>query len=497
MSGFTEYTEYDATGLAELVANKEVTSAELTETAIERIERINPRLNAVVYKLYDRARKQATGDLPDGPFRGVPFLIKDLLSALSGEPMQCGSRMYAGYRPRKNSELVNRYLATGVVIVGKTNTPELGLLPTTEPAALGAARNPWDVTRTTGGSSGGTGAAVAARIVPMGGGGDGGGSIRIPSSCCGIFGLKPTRGRTPVGPYETENWHGFAQEHVLTRSVRDSAAMLDAVSGPYLGDVHYLDKPTERFIDQVGKAPGKLRIAYSSQPILPGKVSQEAVAAVDDAVGLLRQLGHEVIPAAPAIDGHAFARSFLVVISCQTAAGIRTAEKRMGRKASSEDFELKTWLTARMGEAFSGGDYVEAIGNVQAMSAEVLRFCYDYDLVLNPTVAEAPPKLGFLEPKGVQAIAEQVMGRLPIARLVKNTPLIDQAAAEVYAFIPWTPVYNATGQPSMSVPLKWTDDGLPTGVMFTGKLGDEATLYRLAAQLEQARPWKDRRPPVS
>lgn len=494
---FAEYTEKDAVGLAELVRTRQVSPAELVEAAIEQIEAYNPRVNAVVYSLFERARKQASGDLPEGPFTGVPFLIKDLLSDLAGEPLHCGSHMYRGYRPSQNSELVDRYLASGAVIVGKTNTPELGLMPTTEADVYGPARNPWNPQLTTGGSSGGSGAAVALRMVPMAGGGDGGGSIRIPGSACGLFGLKPTRGRNPTVFREADNWHGYAVEHVLTRSVRDSATMLDAVCGPNLGDVYYLPKPEVEYAAEATKEPRSLRIAYSTEPLLPSDhVHPDCVAAIHDTVTLLRDLGHEVVQDAPSLDSGAFARAFLVVISCHTAAGIRLAEERMGRKANREDFEQRTWLTARMGEAFTAGEYVTAVDTVQLFGRQVLEFASNYDVLLNPTLAQPPQPLGFLDPHGIKAAMEHVLLRLPVGRLVKNTPVFEQAAAEVFSFIPWTPVYNVTGQPSMSVPLYWNAENLPVGSMFTGAFGDEATLFRLAGQLERARPWADRKPPM-
>jgi len=496
MSGFAEYGDYDALGLAALVAEKKVTPTELVDEAISRIERVNPQLNAVIRDLYDRARAQCRGELPEGPFRGVPFLLKDLHSELGGELLQWGSRMYQGWRPRENSELVNRYLATGAVVVGKTNTPELGILPVTEPQAFGPTRNPWDPSRTTGGSSGGSAAAVASRMVPMAGGGDGGGSIRIPASCCGLFGLKPTRGRTPAGPFDSELWNGFAIEHVLSRSVRDSAAMLDATSGPFVGDIHYLPKPTTRFVDEVGKDPGKLRVAIGTEPLLPSRVHRDCVAAAEDAAALMRELGHEVVRAKPRIHGQAFARAFLLVVSANTAADIRKAEKRMGRKAQLADFEKRTWLSARMGDAFTASEYVTAIETLQEMAREVHRFLEDFDVILNPTVSQPPQPHGFLEPPRPQQLLEEALLRLPVGRVVKNTPVFDQAAADVFSFIPWTPVYNVTGQPSISVPLYWNAADLPVGSMFTARFGDEATLFRLAAQLEKARPWAARKPPI-
>ncbi len=498
MTEFAEYEDLDGLALAELVRKGDVTASELVETAIARIERYNPRLNAVVYPLFARARAQAraAADLPDGPFRGVPFLIKDLLSALAGEPMQQGSRMYAGWCPPTNSALVDRYLASGAVILGKTNTPEFGLLPTTEPVSQGASHNPWDLERTPGGSSGGSGAAVAARLVPLAAGGDGGGSIRIPSSCCGLFGLKPTRGRTPTGPFSAEGWNGFAIEHVLTRSVRDSAAMLDVVSGWYPGDFHYLPRPPSPFLGEVGAKPKKLRIAVSTAPYLPAKVHSDAVDAVDDVAGLLRELGHEVVDAAPTLDSAAFARAFVTVIGAQTASGIRRAERQVGRKAGRADFEVRTRLSAAVGKAFDAADYVDAVALLLSEARRVHEFLEGFDVILNPTVSQPPPKLGFLDKHGPMAVVEKLLATLPVGRLLTNGKLIDQAEAEAFDFVPWTPVYNVTGQPSMSVPLFWNADDLPVGTMFTAKFGNEALLFRLASQLEAARPWAGRRPPL-
>jgi amidase len=496
MAGFADYSAYDGLGLAELVRGKQVTAVELVEECIARIEKLNPALNAVVHKLYDRARAQAQATATQGSFTGVPFLLKDLSSMLAGEPMRHGCRFYGDWRPDRNAATVDRYLASGLVFVGKTSTPELGFLPTTEPERFGPTRNPWDTTRSTGGSSGGSAAAVAARIVPCAGGGDGGGSIRIPASCCGVFGLKPTRGRTPVGPFDTEVWHGLALEHVLSLSVRDSAAMLDVLAGPYLGDAVSLPKPERPFLDEVGRPAGRLKIAFRREPFLPGTLHPECASALEETVRLLGELGHDVVEASPRLDGAAFARSLLILVSAHTWAAIRTAEARMGRKAERSDFEQKTWLAVRMGEIYSAGEYVQAVEALQQAGREVLLFSEGYDLLLSPTVAMPPPPLGFLEPVGVQAVLEKLGATLPVLRLFKGGATIDQAAAEAFAFIPYTPVMNVSGQPSMSVPLCWNSAGLPIGMMFTGRLGDESTLFRLARQLEEARPWRDRKPTV-
>lgn len=492
---FPEYDDHDGLGLAELVKRREVTAAELVEAAIERIEARNPSINAVIRPLFDRARTAARGPLPAGPFEGVPFLLKDLLAALEGTPLGHGARMYQGWFPAGNSALVDRYLASGAVVMGKSNTPELGLVPSTEPIVHGPTRNPWNHARTAGGSSGGSAAAVAARMVPLAGGGDGGGSIRIPSSCCGIFGLKPSRGRTPTGPLLAQDWNGFAIEHVLTRSVRDSAAMLDAVCGWHPGDFDYLERPATPFLDEVARPPGSLRIAVSAEPYLPSKVHPDVVAALDDAATLLTELGHEVIRDAPRIDGAAFTRAFITVVAGQTAASLRVAEKRLGRKVETEDFELRTRLSAAAGRAFSAGDYVSAVNTLLDEARKVHQFLETCDVLVNPTVGQPPPPLGFLAAEGARATAEKVMARLPFGKALTFGPLIDQIGADVFSFIPWTAIYNVTGQPSMSVPLWWNSEGLPVGTMFTARYPNDALLFRLAAQLEQARPWASKKPP--
>ncbi len=494
MLTYDEYRKYDGLGLAELIAKGDVSAAELLETAITRIEEANPRLNAVVHPMYDYARRAAARDDVKGPFAGVPFLLKDLLSELAGVPHSSGSRFYKDYRPERNSELANRYLASGVVVAGKTNTPEFGLLPTTEPELWGPARNPWDPTRTTGGSSGGSAAAIASGMVPLASGGDGGGSIRIPSSCCGLFGLKPTRGRTPVGPKVSEDWHGFAVEHVLTRTVRDSAAMLDAVCGHYPGDIHYQPRPPVPFREEALRSPGKLRIAYSGRPFIQAEVHPEVLRGLDETVALLEGLGHEVTERGPVLDSALFARSYLVVIGAHTWASMRDGEKAVGRKATRQDFENKTWLSQLMGDAFSAGEYVAAVRALHRIVRPLHELVEDVDVLLHPTVSQPPPRLGFVDKGGFFGHVERLAGHLAPKALLRSDAILEQAAGEAFAFVPWTPILNVTGQPSMSVPLCESTDGLPMGMMFTGKLGDEATLLRLAGQLEQARPWRDKQP---
>ena len=496
MMTFDEYEKHDGLGLADLVATGEVTAAELTETAIARIEEVNPRLNAVVHPMFDYARKAAARDDLRGPFAGVPFLLKDLLSELAGVPHSSGSRFYRDFRPEQNSELTNRYLAAGVVVAGKTNTPEFGLLPTTEPEVWGPTQNPWDPTRTAGGSSGGSSAAVASGMVPLASGGDGGGSIRIPCSCCGLFGLKPTRGRTPTGPKFAEDWHGFSVEHVLTRTVRDSAAMLDAICGHYPGDTHFQPRPDVPFCEEVTRSVGKLRIAWSGRPFVPATVHPEVLRGLEETVSLLADLGHEVTERAPVIDGALFAKSYLVVIGAHTWAAIGDGERAMGRKARRRDFESKTWLAHLMGGAFTAGEYVAAVRALQRIVRPVHELAEEVDVLLQPTVSQPPPRLGFLDKGGFAGLLERFAGHLAPKALLRADATLDQASAESFAFVPWTPIYNVTGQPSMSVPLCTSTDGLPMGMMFTGRLGDEATLLRLAGQVEEARPWWNKRPPL-
>jgi len=496
MSSFSDYGKYDGLGLAQLVRKKEVEPSELVEEAINRIEKLNPQLNAVIHKMYDLAREAAEGDLPDGAFRGVPFMLKDLLAAYAGVPMRSGSRFHQDFVPDHDSEIVRRFRVAGVIVVGKTNTPEYGLVPVTEPELFGPSNNPWNLTRTTGGSSGGSAASVAARMVPLAHGNDGGGSIRIPASCCGLFGLKPTRGRNPLGPDLGEAWHGLACDHVLTRSVRDSAAMLDATAGPDVGAPYYATAPSRLFLDEVGVDPGKLRIAFTAKPFLGDFVHEDCVKGLEMTVKLSEELGHEVVEAAPQIDGKAFARAFLTMVCGETRADIEEAEALFGRKASSRDFEPGTWAVGLLGKRLRAAEFSRAIRLLQRSARQIGQFFEDYDVLLTPTLAMPPVVTGSLQPEPVEAFAMKLLGSLNAGGLLKALGGIDASADKVYKFMPYTPLANASGQPAMSVPLCWNDEGLPIGMHFVGRYGDEATLFRLAGQLEQARPWFDRTPPI-
>ena len=491
------YTEFDAMGLAELVRSGQVTPLELVETAVARIEQTNPAINAVVHKMYNQARTLAQGDLPDGPFRGVPFLLKDLLADYAGVPTTSGSRFLRNYVPTEDTELVKRMKAAGLIVLGKTNTPEMGVPPYTEPVLFGPTRNPWDLSRSPGGSSGGSAAAVAARMVPMAGGGDGGGSLRIPASCCGIFGLKPTRGRVPTGPKRGELWEGFVVEHVLTRSVRDSAAMLDAVAGPDVGAPYVAPPPVRPYGDEVGRPPGRLRIAFTTKPLMGTSVHPDCVAGVHATVKLLDELGHTVEEAAPAIDRDKMNLAFAVMLAGQTAAGIQDLERLTGRALRRSEFEPVTWALYLLGGAISAREYALASGALQVMGRRVAALFQEYDVLLTPTIAQPPAPIGSLQPSNTERRMLEMAGALHSGGLLKAGKMLETLADTAYEYIPYTIPFNLTGQPAMSVPLHWNDAGLPIGMQFAGRFGDEATLFRLAGQLEQARPWGARRPPAA
>ena len=495
MSAFPDFSKYDALGLAELVRAGQVSPAELVDEAIARIEAGNPRVNAVIRKMYEQAREAALSRVPDGPFCGVPFLIKDLLSTVEGVPTSCGTRILKDVPQAHDSEMVRRYRAAGLVILGKTNTPELGLLPYTEPEAFGPTNNPWDLTRTAGGSSGGSAAAVAARMVPLAGGGDGGGSIRIPASCCGVFGLKPTRGRTPTGPDVGENWRGYVQEHVLTRSVRDSAAMLDAVAGAEVGAPYWAPPQERPYLQEVTTEPGRLRIAFSSRPLLGHDVDAECEQGMQATARLLEGLGHELVEASPPVDREAFSIAFLMVLAAETRDAIVQVAKEAGRKTSLADFEIGTRALAMLGQAFSAGEYAGALNYLQASSRGIAHFFEEYDVLLTPTLARPPVPTGSLQPTAAERRQVEIMSRLNAGWLMKALGIIKPLADKTFEFMPYTPVFNVTGQPAMSVPLHWTAGGLPVGMHFVGRFGDEATLFRLAGQLERAQPWFERTPP--
>ncbi len=476
MAKAEEFTSLDATGLAGLVRQKQVKAIELVEASIELIGRLNPTLNAVVTPMFEQARKAAASKLPDGPFAGVPFLLKDLGALYAGVRMTMGTAFLRTFVPDHESELVTRLKRSGFIIVGKTNTPELGILPTTEPQLFGPSHNPWDIHRTPGGSSGGSAAAVAARFVPIAHANDAGGSIRIPASCCGLFGLKPTRARNPLGPDLGDIYNGLVAEHAVTRSVRDSAALLDATAGPDVGDPYWAPPPARPFLQEVGADPGKLRIAFTVTAPTSVKVHTDCISAVQDAAALCVDLGHEVVEAAPEINGELVARAFMVLFSAGCAWTMDGLGLAMRQTPTRDKFEPLTWALYEMGCQQSASSYLLSLTLLQRVARDIARFFLKYDVLLTPTLSEPPVPLGTFDSP-------------------PENPLQGLRRAET--FVPFTPICNATGQPAMSVPLYWNAQGLPVGVHFVGRFGDEATLFRLAAQLESARPWVSRRPPVS
>jgi amidase len=489
---FAEYGGFDALGLAELVRSGQASPAELLDEALARTAQVNPKINAVIHLMEGRAREAIAAGLPEGPFRGVPFLIKDLMTAYAGEPMRNGSRLFKDFVPPDDEELTRRYKAAGLVIFGKTNTPELGVSNVTEPELFGPTRNPWDLERTSSGSSGGSAAAVAARIVPAANANDGGGSIRTPASNCALVGLKPSRGRNPTGPQTPDIWWGFIGEHVVTRTVRDCAALLDATAGEYPQQLMRLPPPERPFLEETRREPGRMRIAFSYDPGLGKTLHAENRKALEATTACLDRLGHEVVEVHLPLPPESFVESYASLVSADVAATLRMASQLVGRAATSDDVELATWILARMGEAQSAADVATAMWTMQIFSRQWLAWSSAYDVLLTPTVGVPPLPIGAYKLSTLQRQGLKLLSALPAGALLSQRDKVVEAFAPVFEAAPYTMVANVTGQPSMSLPLHWTEDGLPMGMLFTARIGDEATLFRIAAQLEQAMPWRDR-----
>jgi amidase len=471
-----DYNRHDAVGLAELVRRKEVSPEELLQTALTAIARVNPRLNAVIDVREADARATLAKGLPEGPFRGVPFLVKDLVLHAAGVPTDMGSRLAQGTVFPHDSALAARYKRAGLVVMGRTNTPEFGNNATTESVLHGPTRNPWDVERSPGGSSGGSAAAVAAGIVPVAHGNDGGGSLRIPAAMCGVFGLKPTRGRVSVGPDMGEALNGMGVEHVISRTVRDSAAMLDATHGPEAGDPYQAPPPERPYLDEVRRKPGRLRIALSRTPVSGVPVSPDCVAAVEDAAKLCEQLGHEVVEASFTYDARALNSAMTTVWAAALSNWANGLARMKGVSLGADFLETTSLEVVRYGTGLRVSDLQVALDTFNTVSRTVGAFFEGYDLLLTPTLAVPPYKLGVLD------------------AMVPRAP--EDWYAYVFGLCPFTALFNVTGQPAMSVPLYWNADGLPIGVQFAGRFAGESTLFRLAGQLEEARPWAGRKPKV-
>ena len=470
-----DYSDYDGLGLAELVAKRAVTPLELVDAAIERVERHNPTLNAVVYKGYDDARARARGDLADGPFRGVPFLIKDLGMPVAGWPRSHGSRFARGVVDKEDGGLTRRYRDAGVVPIGKTNTPEYGITGTTESAALGPCRNPWNPNHIAGGSSGGAASAVAAGIVPIAHASDGLGSIRIPAACCGLVGLKVTRDRNPNMPDGFDYALGNVVDNVVTRTVRDSAAMLDATGFPEPGSP-YPAPPKERpYMEEIERSPGKLRIAWSSETPSGRPIEPEIQAALERTAALLKGLGHEVIEKGLGIDYRALFASRGPAAAANFAAGMARLIELVGHEPEPDELEPLTWASLKAGRRQTGADVMRSLQETRMLNRNTLAFFEDIDVYLTPVLGTPVPEIGFIDPVNLEP--------REVNRRQGRT-------------FPFTPPFNFSGQPSLSLPLEVDAAGLPIGMMFTGRFADEATLFRLAAQLEKEAPWKGRRPQV-
>jgi Asp-tRNA(Asn)/Glu-tRNA(Gln) amidotransferase A subunit family amidase len=476
MSGFADYERYDALGLADLVRRRRVTPTELLDAAIERVEARNGAVNAVVLELYDYARRAIADGLPDGPFTGVPFLLKDLTASLAGVPMTRGSRFFADTPPPTvDSEHVKRLKRAGLVIFGRTNTCELGLSLTCEPELHGPTRNPWDVSRISGGSSGGAAAAVGARMLPLAHASDGFGSIRAPAACCGLVGLKPTRGRNTMAPYTGEGLGGLSTEHAVSLSVRDTAALLDATAGAGPGDPYAASPPARPFLAEVGAPAGTLRIAVTATAPNGVRVEPESLALLDEAAALCADLGHRVERVDPEIDGRALVPTFLTLASANTVVNL-ASHPTAGRPPRENEVERVTLATARLGERVTAADYVRATQAAHRLGRQMAAFHATYDVVLTPGLAVLPPPLGFID-------------------MMMDD--VDEYWRRVFAFSPFTVWFNITGQPAMMLPLGQSASGLPVAVQIAARYGDEATLFRLAAQLEAARPWLARKPPLA
>ncbi len=468
------YSDYDAIGLAELVASGDVSAREVIEAAIMKAEEFNPVINAIVTPMFEAAREVADSP-PEGPLAGVPFLIKDL-NMVKGVRCSMGSRLWADFIPDHDSEIVRRYRKAGLVLFGKSNTPEVGLAATTESVLLGPCRNPWDLSRTTGGSSGGAAAAVAAGILPAAHATDGGGSIRIPASCCGLVGLKPTRARTPMGPDAGEGWGSMATGHVVSRTVRDSAVFLDVTHGPAKGDPYHPPVFSGSYLQDHKADPGKLKIAVDLTPNSTGQVHEECVTGISNTVKLLEDLGHFVEDINLDFDREDFSNGTYVLVASNVANTVQSRAEKLGiNELDLEHIESNTLGAARLGKEFSGQDYARAMGVIHTVGRLVEDQFERHDIILSPTLLQPPVPLRFMN---------------------TNDGNSEQYGERIQQFWGFTHLYNATGNPAISLPLHWSKNNLPIGIQFAGAFGNELLLLQLANQLEQAQPWINRKPPM-
>jgi amidase len=469
---FEEYRRCDAVALAGLIARREVSAREVLDAAIARAEAVNPKINAIVHKQYERAGRVIDSGLPAGSLAGVPFLLKDLAAFDAGEPARFGSSLFADFVADHDSAYTTRCKRAGLVIMGRSSTPEFGISPNTEPRLFGSCRNPWNLEHSAGGSSGGAAAAVAAGILPMAHATDGGGSIRIPAAQCGLLGLKPSRGRISFAPDAGEGWAGLATPHVVSRSVRDCAVMLDATAGAEPGDPYTAPPPERPFGEEIVRPPGRLKIALMRKDHRGVALHPECLAAVEKAAKLCESLGHGVEEAYPDLDLRELRPHNRVLSNVNTARALTRRWQALGRAPDAMDVEAVTWAVYKSGLEITGVVYVEAIAAIHMAGRKFAALLANYDVVLSATLSAPPPKLGYFDMNG-------------------DVDVFRKRADE---YISVTPLHNATGTPAITVPLHWTADGLPVGVHFAGRYGEEATLLRLAAQLEAVQPWFDKVP---
>src|SRR5262245_46831406 len=476
MAGFKDYEQYDALGLAELVKQGKVTPVELLEAAIERVEARNDAVNAVTMKLYDYGKKAIADGLPDGPFKGVPFLLKDLTASPAGVKTRRVSKFFVeAPPPAADSEHVARLKRAGVVIFGRTNTCELGLSLTCEPQLYGSTKSPWDTTRISGGSSGGAAASVGARMLPMAHASDGFGSIRAPAACCGVVGLKPTRGRNTMAPYLGEGLAGCSTEHAVTLTVRDTAALLDATAGAGPGDPYVAPAPPRPFLADAQAERRALRVAYTTAAPNGAPVDTEYLKALAETVVFCKDLGHRVEEADPEIDRAAVVPTFLTFGAANMVVNV-ASHPTAGRSGRKGEVENATWGTAQKGEKITAADYVRATQTSHKLSRQMAAFHAGYDVLLTPGLGTLPPKLGWID-----MMLEDV----------------DEYWRRVFTFSPFTVWFNLTGQPALMLPLGRSASGFPIAVQLAGRYGEEGTILALGAQLEKARPWINKRPPVA
>ncbi|WP_409275169.1 amidase family protein [Neobacillus sp. SCS-31] len=487
---FHEYKDYDGLGLAELVKKKEIHPRELVEEAIKKIEMLNPSLNAVINKMYEKGRLAAEETSDDGAFAGVPMLMKDITQEIEGEPLTSGSRSLQTYRAKRDSNFVRKVRETGAIFLGQTNVPEFALMGITEPVHYGPTRNPWNDDHTPGGSSGGSAAAVASGMVPIAGANDGGGSIRIPASYCGLFGMKPTRGRTPVGPSFGRHWQGASVDHILSKSVRDSAAMLDELAVNEKGAAFLAPPNNGSYLEEVGISLEKgRRFAFSVSSPIGTEVDSECKEAVYKTAKLLEGMGHHVDEVHAPVNGKKIANSYLILYFGEIAATLASLEDTLGRRTRFRDVEPTTWLLGLLGKATTAEDFVLGLREWDRAAYQMEEFHETYDFYITPTTAFPPAKIGELEPGPAERMAIQIVGRSGMGGVLKKIGIVDQLAEKSLMRTPFTQLANLTGQPAMSVPMHMTKNGLPCGVQFMAAKGKEDTLFRLAGQLEQTSQW--------